>query len=159
MLYTVSFNVDNTLPLFNHCEPVYDPEILSSVLSHIQQSQDTRLSCLVIIGRPETLPSIPVYIHLPPSSEETLQASNITLHKFSRSPYFLLPHAADYDSGEATLAHSRVLVFLRKHIGGPVFDIEAIWEEHTYFEFQMRSVAKTMGTMVVSPSPRLKDMR
>jgi hypothetical protein len=29
------------------------------------------------------------------------------------------------------------------------FDLEAIWEEHTYFEFEMRSVAKTMGTMVV----------
>ena len=30
-----------------------------------------------------------------------------------------------------------------------VFDLEAIWEEHTYFEFEVRSVAKTMGTMVV----------
>lgn len=152
MLCTVSFNVDHISGLFIDFGSVYDPEVLSSVLSHIQQSQDTRLSCLVIIGSPETLPSIPVYIHLPPSSE-TPQASNITSHKFARSPYFLLPRAADYESGEATLAHSRVLVFLRKHIGGPVFDIEAIWEEHTYFEFQMRSVAKTMGTMVVSSKP------
>ena len=47
------------------------------------------------------------------------------------------------------LAHSRSLVFLRKVLGGPVFDIEAVWEEHTYFEFDARSVARTMGTMVV----------
>jgi carboxymethylenebutenolidase len=48
------------------------------------------------------------------------------------------------------MAHTRSLVFLRSHIGGPFFDIEEIWEEHTFFEFVNRSVAKTMGTMVVS---------
>lgn len=62
----------------------------------------------------------------------------------------MLPHTAQYDPASASLAHSRTLVFLRKHLGGPFFDIEAIWEEHTYFEFEVRSVAKTMGTMVVS---------
>lgn len=65
----------------------------------------------------------------------------------------MLPQAADYDPGSAILAHSRSLVFLRKWLGGPIFDIEAIWEEHTYFEFETRSVAKTMGTMVVSSMP------
>lgn len=60
----------------------------------------------------------------------------------------------EYNPGHAALAHTRTLVFLRKWIGGPIFDIEAIWEEHTYFEFEVRSVAKTMGTMVVSVIPR-----
>jgi hypothetical protein len=40
-------------------------------------------------------------------------------------------------------------MFLRKHIGGPLFDIEAIWEAHTRFEFEGRDVEGTMGTMVV----------
>ena len=67
------------------------------------------------------------------------------------STFFVLPQTAQYDSANASLAHSRTLVFLRKNLGGPFFDIEAIWEEHTYFEFEVRSVAKTMGTMVVRP--------
>jgi carboxymethylenebutenolidase len=36
-------------------------------------------------------------------------------------------------------------------MGGPYFDLEAIWEEHTYFEFAEREVEKTMGTMVEEP--------
>ena len=43
------------------------------------------------------------------------------------------------------------MVFLRKHVGGPNFDIEAVWDEHTFFEFELRSVARTMGTMVQEP--------
>jgi carboxymethylenebutenolidase len=66
------------------------------------------------------------------------------------SPYFVLPQTTHYDPASANLAHSRTLVFLRKGLGGPFFDLEAIWDEHTYFEFEVRSVAKTMGTMVVS---------
>jgi len=67
------------------------------------------------------------------------------------SPYFVLPQVVEYHPGSAALAHSRTLVFLRKWLGGPVFDLEAIWDEHTYFEFEDRSVAKTMGTMVAEP--------
>jgi carboxymethylenebutenolidase len=46
---------------------------------------------------------------------------------------------------------TRNLTFLKKHMGGPYFDLEAIWEEHTYFEFAEREVEKTMGTMVEEP--------
>lgn len=49
------------------------------------------------------------------------------------------------------MSHSRNLSFLKKHIGGPYFDLEAIWEEHTKYEFADRSVARTMGTMVQEP--------
>jgi len=63
----------------------------------------------------------------------------------------VLPKTTHYDPGSASLAHSRTLVFLRKNLGGPFFDLEAIWDEHTYFEFEARSVAKTMGTMVAEP--------
>ncbi|KAF8192418.1 hypothetical protein BJ912DRAFT_1021735 [Pholiota molesta] len=57
----------------------------------------------------------------------------------------------NYAPGSAAIAHSRTLVFLRKWLGGPFFDLEAIWDEHTYYEFEARSVAKTMGTMVAEP--------
>lgn len=36
-------------------------------------------------------------------------------------------------------------------MGGPYFDLEIIWEEHTYYEFADRSVEHTMSTMVQEP--------
>lgn len=36
-------------------------------------------------------------------------------------------------------------------MNGPYFDLEAIWDEHTYYEFEARDVAKTMSTMVQEP--------
>jgi carboxymethylenebutenolidase len=91
-------------------------------------------------------------LHLTTDVPKPADYSNqsITKHFYkTSSTYFVLPHAAQYDPAHASLAHSKTLVFLRKNLGGPFFDIEAIWEEHTYFEFEVRSVAKTMGTMVV----------
>jgi carboxymethylenebutenolidase len=40
---------------------------------------------------------------------------------------------------------------LKPLLGGPFFDLEAVWEEHTKFEFGERDVAKTMATMVDQP--------
>ncbi|KAG8743212.1 hypothetical protein FRC10_000283 [Ceratobasidium sp. 414] len=64
---------------------------------------------------------------------------------------FVHPLSPDYNHTYATLAHTRTLTFLRTHIGGPVFDIEAIWEAHTRFEFEARDVEGTMATMVAEP--------
>jgi carboxymethylenebutenolidase len=92
-------------------------------------------------------------LHLTTDVLKTADYSNqsTTKHFYpTSSTYFVLPKTAQYDPASASLAHSRTLVFLRKNLGGPLFDLEAIWDEHTYFEFEVRSVAKTMGTMVVS---------
>lgn len=91
-------------------------------------------------------------LHLTTDVPRPADYSNLSITKHfypTLSTYFVLPQTAQYDPASASLAHSRTLVFLRKNLGGPFFDIEAIWEEHTYFEFEVRSVAKTMGTMVV----------
>ncbi|KAF9268248.1 NTF2-like protein [Marasmius fiardii PR-910] len=129
---------------------VYDPKILSQVSQAI--SQDNRFSCLVVFGSPPTTDSVPSFVHSPANLPQTNSSSNITIHKYATdTPFFVLPQSADYNPGFASLAHSRTLVFLRKVLGAPIFDIEAIWDEHTYFEFEVRSVAKTMGTMVAEP--------
>ncbi|KAF2146932.1 uncharacterized protein K452DRAFT_283127 [Aplosporella prunicola CBS 121167] len=65
--------------------------------------------------------------------------------------HFILPAHASYDGAAATLAHTRSLAFLKPLVGGPWFDLEAIWEEHTRYEFGERAVAKTMSTMVAEP--------
>ena len=62
-----------------------------------------------------------------------------------------LPADEDYDGSSAALAHSRSLAFLKPLLGGPYFDLEAVWEEHCQFEFLERDVEKTMATMVDRP--------
>ena len=61
------------------------------------------------------------------------------------------PGDADFDYAADSVAHTRNLQFLKPKMGGPYFDLEAIWEEHTYYEFADRSVEHTMSTMVQEP--------
>lgn len=58
---------------------------------------------------------------------------------------------ADFDYASDSVAHTRSLQFLKPKMDGPYFDLEAIWEEHTYYEFADRSVEHTMSTMVQEP--------
>jgi len=69
----------------------------------------------------------------------------------ANSGNFIIPDHHDFLSSSAAVAHTRTLIFFKKHLKGPIFDLEAIWEEHTDFEFGNRSVANTMGTMVQEP--------
>ncbi|TFK43298.1 NTF2-like protein [Crucibulum laeve] len=129
---------------------VYDPTIFDVVASSL--GADSRLVSLTNYGSSSTsITSVPTLLHLITGSSKSA-SENFTTHIYpASSPYFVLPQVTEYDPGSAALAHSRTLAFLRKCLGGPFFDIEAIWEEHTYFEFEVRSVAKTMGTMVAEP--------
>jgi carboxymethylenebutenolidase len=60
-----------------------------------------------------------------------------TKHGFNR------PDGGDYDRPAARLAHSRSIALLRRVIG-PRYDLEALWEAHTRYEFETRDVAATM---------------
>ncbi|EAU84292.2 dienelactone hydrolase [Coprinopsis cinerea okayama7 len=106
-----------------------------------------------VIGSPDASHlTKPTLLHT--RQDETVKITNELVQKHSypvASGTFVLPTSADYDPGSASVAHTRSLVFLRKHLGGPHFDLEAIWDEHCYFEFEARSVAKTMATMVAEP--------
>ena len=69
----------------------------------------------------------------------------------AKSINFVWPNHKDFNVNTATVAHSRSLKFIKDRLAGPYFDLEAIWDEHTYYEFDDRSVEKTMGTMVQEP--------
>ena len=109
------------------------------------------IACLAAYGYVPAMPlPLPTLLHLHSGLKFECSSPGIVAHNYkSASPYFVLPQTAYYESRHASLAHSRTLPFLKSHLGGPNFDLEAIWDEHTYFEFEVRSVAKTMGTMVV----------
>jgi len=63
---------------------------------------------------------------------------------------FAEPTSANYNKPAAQLAHSRSIALLRQAIG-PHYDLEALWEKHTLYEFGTRDVTATMRTMVPEP--------
>lgn len=64
---------------------------------------------------------------------------------------FATPFQDNFDYNTEAVSHTRNLTFLKKLMSGPNFDLEAIWDEHTYYEFADRSVEHTMSTMVAEP--------
>jgi carboxymethylenebutenolidase len=68
-----------------------------------------------------------------------------------KSSRFAIPGLDEFRYATDAVAHTRNLTFLKKDIRGADFDLEAIWEEHTFFEFEELSVPKTMATMAQEP--------
>jgi len=64
---------------------------------------------------------------------------------------FATPFSKSFHYNTEALSHTRNLTFLKPIMGGPYFDLETIWDEHTYYEFSDRSVEHTMSTMVQEP--------
>ncbi|KAK3322002.1 hypothetical protein B0H66DRAFT_553085 [Apodospora peruviana] len=64
---------------------------------------------------------------------------------------FATPFQPHFNYSTEALSHTRNLTFLKKLMDGPWFDLEHIWEEHCFYEFDDRSVEHTMSTMVAEP--------
>ncbi|KAK8075418.1 hypothetical protein PG997_010081 [Apiospora hydei] len=79
---------------------------------------------------------------------------NVKQHYYgaaAKAPSFAVPADEHFHAGSASVAHTRTLSFLKPLVGGPFFDLEKIWDEHTYWEFEARDVEQTMATMVEEP--------
>lgn len=85
------------------------------------------------------------------SKASNTQANSKSYEYPDLKPFFTIPAHDDFKSASAAVAHTRCLTFIKPLAGGPYFDLEAIWDEHTEFEFGERSVEKTMATMVQEP--------
>ncbi|KKK15204.1 hypothetical protein ARAM_002023 [Aspergillus rambellii] len=98
-------------------------------------------------------PDIPTLRHIPGPQSEVQKGAPSTVYSYpeASSTGFIVPGHSDFKISSAGVAHTRSLTFIKKHMGGPFFDLEKIWEEHTYYEFGDRSVEKTMATMVQEP--------
>lgn len=98
-----------------------------------------------------TLP-VPVLVHLPGNVKPRGPHEEHKVHTYpGNARLFTIPTHKDYRASAAGVAHTRSLTFLKPLMGGPYFDLEAIWEEHTRYEFADRSVEETMATMVDEP--------
>jgi carboxymethylenebutenolidase len=75
----------------------------------------------------------------------------VTVHVYPGTmPGFVDSGGAQYDAAAARLAHARSIGLFRRVLG-PQYDLEALWEAHTSYEFVTRDVAATMRTMVDEP--------
>ncbi|KAF4548408.1 Hypothetical protein D9617_28g065140 [Elsinoe fawcettii] len=97
--------------------------------------------------------AVPTAEHLAGKASAKLErTTNFIAYDYpSVSPSFAVPFQPDFNYATEAVSHTRSLTFLKKHLGGPYFDLEAIWDEHTYYEFENRSVEHTMATMVQEP--------
>ncbi|RHZ54485.1 hypothetical protein CDV55_104306 [Aspergillus turcosus] len=112
-----------------------------------------RMAAVVYFGPWDPLARIPALVHRPRASNGSRETESLTEYSYPdvSSAGFIVPGHSDFKYSTAGVAHTRSLSFLKKHLDGPYFDLEKIWEEHTYYEFGDRSVEKTMATMVQEP--------
>lgn len=127
------------------CIPSF-PEIVSAVIYGDSNSQ--------ISEEKSPMTSIPLLVHYPgPPTRKTSRTTALTEYFYpaTTSPAFALPLQPTFHYTTEAVSHTRNLTFLKSHMGGPTFDLEAIWDEHTFYEFEDRSVEWTMSTMVQEP--------
>lgn len=98
--------------------------------------------------------SIPVIHHLAGTSSALPKKSELLkeyIYPSASSFKFATPFQELFNYNNENISHTRNLTLLKGKMGGPYFDLETIWEEHTWYEFADRSMEHTMSTMVQEP--------
>ncbi|KAI1346341.1 hypothetical protein F5Y01DRAFT_319866 [Xylaria sp. FL0043] len=148
-------NVNDRFGLIVYGDPSdYAPDFASALKAAYEA--EPRLIASVSFSTAWALSSKPELLHLagPTNPDPKVSPSTRKHHYYyaaAKSASFVLPSSQDFHYASAGVSHTRSLSFLRAALGGPFFDLEAIWDEHTAHEFATRSVARTMGTMVDEP--------
>ena len=118
---------------------VYDPQTWNKVAPLFDAVPE--ICAAAVYGEPETAESfveskLPVRRHLSGPGQSIRKPSMVAwFYPSAKSSGFANPASKDFDYSAEAVSHSRTLSFLKPLIGGPFFDIEDIWEEHTYYEF------------------------
>ncbi|KAI5199239.1 hypothetical protein E4T39_06342 [Aureobasidium subglaciale] len=125
----------------------------AEVVDAVETSSD--IASMVVYGYSEVQITKPTLFHNPgepsiPIERDALK-KNKTYYYPGVEPFFVLPAHKSFHASSASVSHTRTLTFLKPILGGPWFDLEEIWEEHTLYEFGERAVDKTMSTMVQEP--------
>ncbi|CAJ0544607.1 Ff.00g037010.m01.CDS01 [Fusarium sp. VM40] len=136
---------------------VYAPELWNTVASCLIGVSDIVAAVLYIDQANQSELSsidIPLLQHIVGSA--TKHSANKALgveylYPKAQSHAFATPFHQHFDYNMESVSHTRNLQFLKPKVGGPYFDLEHIWEEHTHYEFADRSVEHTMSTMVQEP--------
>jgi carboxymethylenebutenolidase len=135
----------------------YDPELWKQITSSLPSHPE--IVGAVVYGDAATSSSlaqasIPTLQHLAGAANENpKRQEDFTVYHYPEAESFLFatPFQKTFNYSSEGVSHTRNLTFLKRRMNGPYFDLEAIWEEHTYYEFEARSVPHTMATMVQEP--------
>jgi carboxymethylenebutenolidase len=125
------------------------PRLASSASRH-----EAIVALVLYTDSPESIfgsEAVPILIHSKVDVASKSAASKIYTYPEQASSLFATPFTREFNYAAEAISHTRNLSFLKRCIGGPYFDLEAIWDEHTYYEFEARSVEHTMNTMVAEP--------
>lgn len=98
--------------------------------------------------------SVPAIHHLAgirPGRSTRTDALTVYYYPNVESYKFATPFQSCFHYTTEAISHTRSIKLLKQHMSGPYFDLELIWDEHTYYEFADRSVEHTMSTMVQEP--------
>ncbi|KAM0395333.1 hypothetical protein ACHAQC_005182 [Fusarium culmorum] len=97
--------------------------------------------------------TIPTLKHIASRTEKLERNNGSTTYSYpsAKSHLVAVPFTEEFNYSTESVSHTRNLTFLKPLTNGPYFDLEAIWDEHTYYEFADRSVEHTMSTMVDQP--------
>ncbi|EHA47811.1 hypothetical protein MGG_09427 [Pyricularia oryzae 70-15] len=98
--------------------------------------------------------SVPTIHHVAgKSSTPPVRSEALTAYHYpgTTSHAFATPFQPTFSYTTEALSHTRNLNLLKRHMGGPNFDLEQIWDEHCHYEFVDRSAEHTMSTMVQEP--------
>jgi carboxymethylenebutenolidase len=136
---------------------VYAPELWNTVASCLIGVSDIVAAVLYIDQANQSELSsidIPLLQHIVGSATKRSTNKALGVEYFypkAQSHAFATPFHQHFDYNMESVSHTRNLQFLKPKVGGPYFDLEHIWEEHTHYEFADRSVEHTMSTMVQEP--------
>lgn len=139
--------------------PVYGASLWDSLAAAIPANAIAGAVIYAGASEAETLITspVPVLQHLGgpgPSAGRTLErTAERTRYWYpaAKLGLFSVPFQPCFHYATEAVAHTRSLTFLKSLMGGPYFDLELLWDEHTFYEFGDRSVEHTMATMVQEP--------
>ncbi|KUI58545.1 hypothetical protein VP1G_05860 [Cytospora mali] len=97
--------------------------------------------------------SIPVIRHFAGNAPADPRKSEIVKEYYYpkvASFKFATPFQGSFHYNTEAISHTRNLTLFKSIMGGPFFDLESIWEEHTYYEFADRSMTGGIGRTKLS---------
>lgn len=134
--------------------PAYLPELWAKIAPSLSTFPEIKGASIFGNSGNDVSTELPILQHIAGengASQKPTPTTKIYTYPKVASYEFATPFSTAFHYNTEALAHTRTLQFLKPLMNGPYFDLEAIWDEHCYYEFADRSVEHTMSTMVQEP--------
>jgi len=109
----------------------YNVSVTSELCTAVNDNK--HIVAVITYGSTGIKTSKPQLRHVPTVASESSSRDVQTKTTFfypTTGPFFTIPSHTDFRAAPASVAHTRILSFLKPFVGGPYFDLEAIWVCH-----------------------------